>query len=765
MNGIKVLLILLQVLLLTATAVAQNYPTDQNVDYSDLIHRYPGLTNSAGSDKYKSSYNAQDSTARLEQASPASAQMLEKQAVNSSRRDSIGLFGYDLFARGGTTLEIPQSLALPDDYRLGPGDNLIIKLWGRIEQEYDLTVDRQGAIFIPKVGEIPVWGLDIESARNRINAQLSKSFSDFRLSVTLGKLKSIQVFVFGEVKYPGSYSVNSLATLFSTLYLAGGPTERGSLRQIRLLRNGEQSVTVDLYQFLLFGKNVGAVSLQSGDVIFVEVVGKRASITGAVKRPAIYEILGNETINDLLTLAGGPLPNAYLEKVRVDRITSEDAYSVIDLNLRDETSTEKEFTIEDGDRVFVEKITDSREGVVYLEGKFRHPGVYEYHEGLTVGGLLQQGFELDQSAYRGRIDILRRQAGNDTLLIAVDPDKVISGEDDVSLQPNDRLIAYSQEQVAAPRQVSIYGMVSRPGEYPYYSGMKVSDLIFRAGDLSASAYPLRVELARTRDDGTKEVLYASLDEPQGNLSLQNNDKLFVRQIPGWEERDMVTIEGEVTFPGKYVITDDMNSLYSLIQRAGGLTADAFATGTVFTRASLVDDMKRRGVDKLINRSAELVRDDSGRVLVDSSMLARDNVMSNRIIVNGKELLMRNNLEYDIALQDGDHIYIPSKPAGVQVLGAVPAISTITYRNDRRVGYYLQSAGGFLPNADKSHIQLIKADGTINSGSGVMREKVDLGDAIFVPTRIKKDRDWLKIFSTTASVAASLATTIFVIDRL
>ncbi len=764
MNGIRILSIL-AFLLLATTVVAQNYPTDENLDYSELIQRYPGLSHSREASKYKSSYSAQDSTEKLEQAGTERNTGANQHPFKSSDGDSIELFGYDLFARGGTTLEIPQSLALPEDYRLGPGDNLIIKLWGRIEQEYDLAVDRQGTIFIPKVGEISVWGLDIESARQRIFTQLSKSFSDFKLSVSLGKLKSIQVFVFGEVKYPGSYSVNSLATLFSTLYLAGGPTERGSLRRIRLLRNGKEAVSVDLYQFLLFGKNVGAVGLQSGDVIFVDVVGKRATITGAVKRPAIYEILGDETISDLLTLAGGPLPNAYLEKVRVDRITTDDSYKVIDLNLRDEQSNEANFAIDDGDRIHLEQINDSHEDVVYLEGKFRHPGIYEYQPGLTVGKLLSKGVELEETAYQGRIDILRPQSGQDTLLITVQPDEVTSGDSDVALQPRDRLIAYSQEQVAEPRQVSIYGMVAKPGEYSYYSGMKVSDLIFRAGDLSPSAYPVRVEVARTQEDGSREVMYASLNEPSGNLALQSNDKLFVRQIPGWEDRDIVTIEGEVTFPGKYVITDDMNSLYSLIQRAGGLTADAFATGTVFTRASLVSDMKRRGLDRLIDRTAEIVRDDSGHIAIDSSTILRDNTMSNRIIVNVKELLYDHNLDYDVRLLDGDHIYIPSKPAGVQVLGAVPAISTITYRDNRRASYYLQNAGGFLPNADKKNLQLIRADGTITSGSGVMRQKVDLGDAIFVPTKVKKDRDWLKIFSTTASVAASVATTIFVIDRL
>ena len=746
-------------IILTATTAAQNYPKRDGVNYDDLIRKYPS-SSTTEMDRYQSPYLLPDTTARLEQ-DPSKVQ------ARAAHPDSVRteLFGYNLFARGGTTNEIPQNLALPEDYKLGSGDNLIVNLWGKVEQEYNLTVDRQGAVFIPKIGEVAVWGLTLQQAEKRLREKLGTGFSDFQMTLSLGKLKSIQVFVFGEVKFPGSYSVNSLSTMFSALYLAGGPSERGSLRRIKLIRSGVETASIDLYQFLLFGKNVAGVSLQSGDVVFVDVVGKRVKVEGAIKRPAIYEILGTESISEMIELAGGTLPSAYLERVRVDRVTTNDAYQVLDLNLKDAASPDLAFAMEDGDEVSIESIYDHKQNVVHLEGHFRHPGLYQFQDGLTLAQLFKNGCDLEEQAFRGRIDILRCENGRDTSLVTVDPEEVIAGIIEVPLRAGDKLIAYSREDVTAKRTVSIFGMVTRPGDYSYYEGMKVSDLVFKAGNLMQSAYPLRIELARTMEDGQREVLYASLDDPTGDMPLSEHDKIFIRQIPGWEERDIVTIEGEVRFPGKYVITKETNSLYSLIQRAGGLSDDAFATGTVFTRGTIISDLKRRGVDELINRSAEKLEDDSGKIRIDSSAVLRDNNMSNRIVVHIDELLKSGDSRYDIILKDGDQVYIPSNPAGIQVLGAVPSISTIAYQDGKKADFYVKRAGGFLPNADKKHVQLIRADGTIVSGRSSLSKEVRLGDAIYVPTKVHKERDWMKIFSTTASVAASIATTIFVFDRL
>ena len=291
-------------IILTATTVAQNYPKRDGVNYDDLIRKYPS-SSTTEMDRYQSPYLLPDTTARLEQ-DPSKIQ------ARAAHPDSVRteLFGYNLFARGGTTNEIPQNLALPEDYKLGSGDNLIVNLWGKVEQEYNLTVDRQGAVFIPKIGEVAVWGLTLQQAEKRLREKLGTGFSDFQMTLSLGKLKSIQVFVFGEVKFPGSYSVNSLSTMFSALYLAGGPSERGSLRRIKLIRSGVETASIDLYQFLLFGKNVAGVSLQSGDVVFVDVVGKRVKVEGAIKLPAIYEILGTESISEMIELDGGTVPSA-----------------------------------------------------------------------------------------------------------------------------------------------------------------------------------------------------------------------------------------------------------------------------------------------------------------------------------------------------------------------------------------------------------------------------------------------------------------------
>lgn len=753
MNGFRIAVVLL---LSFASVVGQNYPKQEAISYEQLL-RSKTFAIPDENAKSRSSYPRPDSVERVVQLPDSSKQV--------TADDSLRMFGYNLFERGGTTLEIPSNLAVPDDYKIGPGDELAVFLWGRVEQEFSLTVDRQGVAVIPKVGEVSLWGVTLAQAERRIRDKLATVFSDFQLSVSLGKLKSIQVFVFGEVKYPGSYSVSSLSTMFSALYQAGGPTDRGSLRKIKLIRGGAETATIDLYQFLLFGKNVAGVALQSGDVIFVDVVGKRVKVTGAVKRPAIYEIAGHETIADILALSGGPAPSAYLEKVRIDRITDNDAYRVIDLNLTDTTRRAQGFAMEDGDEVFVESIYSLKQNVIYLEGRFRHPGIYQYRDSLTMADLFNEGCDLEEKAYRGRIDILRNDQGYDTSLISINPEEVFSGMANIGLKPGDRLIAYAREDVLPRRQVAIYGMVNRPGDYSFYDGMKVSDLVFHAGNLKQNAYALRVELARLKNDGSKELIYASLNDPEQDMPLQDRDKVFIRQTPGWDERDMVTIEGSVNFPGKYVITDQMNSLYSLIERAGGLTEEAFPTGTVFTRATIVSDLRRRGVDELINRSLERNVEDSGTVRVDSTGMLRPNSMSNRIIVFVEELLRERGGKFDIKLADGDHIYIPRKPAGIQVLGAVPSISTITYQPGEKVNYYIRKAGGFLQSADKKNLQLIRADGTIASGRSAASRTVRLGDAIFVPTRVDKERDWWRVLTSSLTVVTSVATTALLISKL
>jgi polysaccharide biosynthesis/export protein len=415
--------------------------------------------------------------------------------------------------------------------------------------------------------------------------------------------------------------------------------------------------------------------------------------------------------------------------------------------------------------VFVESIYSLKQNVIFLEGKFRHPGIYQYRENLTIADVFKEGCDLEEDAYRGRIDILRNDQGYDTSLVSVNPEAVLAGNANTSLRPGDRLIAYSREDVLPRRQVAIYGLVNKPGDYSFYDGMRVSDLVFHAGSLKQSAYSLRVELARLKDDGSKELIYASLDDPDQDIPLQDRDKIFIRQTPGWDEKDMVTIEGAVNFPGRYVITDKLNSLYSLIERAGGLCEEAFPTGTVFTRATIVADLKRRGVDELINRSLEKSVEDSGTVRVDSTGMLRANSMSNRIIVYVEEMLRERGGTYDIKLADGDHIYIPRKPAGIQVLGAVPSISTISFQSGEKVNYYIKKAGGLLQSADKKNMQLIRADGTIVSGRSAGSRTVKLGDAIFVPTRVDKEHDWWRMLTSGLTVVTSVATTALLISKL
>ncbi|MCK4857982.1 MAG: SLBB domain-containing protein [candidate division Zixibacteria bacterium] len=747
-------------ILLPMIVLGQNYPKKEMMNY-EFMRKHLGNRES-GADIYKTPLSLENTLETVTQLPPDSGSIAPDKLATTTKPE---LFGYSLFARGGTTIEIPQNLALPDNYQLGPGDNIILNLWGRVELEYDLTIDRQGVIFIPKAGEVTLWGLTLAQARERITKKFQSIYSDFKLALSLGRLRSIQVYLFGEVKYPGCYSVNSLATMFSALYLAGGPTTRGSLRCVKLLRTGTETKVVDLYEFLLFGENTAALSLQGGDVIFVEVVGKRVEVSGAVKRPAVYEIRGGETINDIITLAGGVLPSAYLEKVRIDRIRGDDAYEVIDLNLADEGATDRSFAVEDGDRIYLESIHDLTENVIYLEGEFRHTGPYQYRPEMMISQLLAEAGELTLDALHDRIDVLRRDEQGEFSLLTVNPENVLAGGDDLMLQPHDRLIAYLREEVLPKRKVSIFGLVEGPGEYTFYNGMRISDLVFMAGNLRRSAYELRVELARIDEEGRNQLIYASLTDPKEDISLQERDRVFIREIPGWQEEEIVTIDGAVRFPGKYVITNQMNTLASLIERAGGPTEDAFVEGTIFTRSSIVTDLKRRGVEQIINRAAEKRYDSTGQIVIDSSAMVQENSMSNRIVVHVDKILTKGHNGHDLTLTGGDHVYIPEKPAGIQVLGAVPSVSTIAYQSGKKVSYYVKRAGGLLKNADKEHINLIRANGTVLSGRSARAKKVSLGDAIFVPIKVHKERDWLKAVTASVSIITSIAATYFMIDRL
>jgi len=679
------------------------------------------------------------------------------------RGDRLKRFGSRLFTQPQIG-DINQSL-IPEDYILGPGDNIIISLWGRVQQEWNLTVDRQGKVFIPKVGEITAVGATIDEFEARLDAALAKVYSGFEKRVALGKIRTIKVFVYGEVKSPGGYAVSALSTLFSALYMAGGPNENGSFRSIRLMR-GQEARDIDLYDFLIAGDKTCDLPLMSGDVIFVPLAGEQAAVRGEVKRPAIYELRGGEKVSDLIELGGGPTADAYMGRLMLDRISPYDAREVIDLNFSGENPDDP--LLADGDDLSIFSIYQMRQNLVWVSGMVKHPGTFEREEGMTISALIDKGQLLPTRVYRERADLYRHHADGRVEIMAVNLDRILNGDPatDLILADLDSLHIYCTDDITPPEYVYVDGMVRRPGQYNLYDNMTVADLVFLAGSLNENAYHLEAELARIDSLGNTDLIKISLtDEMNQKLfPLQENDRLFVRKIPGYELHRMVTIEGEVLFPGRYSLARSDESLWDLIQRAGGFTHKAFAKGMVFKRRRIVQDLERQDIEQILISSLPLQADSQGNIRPVTTVMPDANRVD-RIIVNMHQLLSSGGTEGDFQLQAGDYIYVPEVPTGVTVMGEVCANGTINYEQDRSVKYYLQQAGGFTRRADKSQTRLVKADGRIFAEGNAQGKKVDLGDIIIVPAEIKKEKDWMKIVTAGVSIVTGLATSIFIIDRL
>lgn len=687
--------------------------------------------------------------------------------------DSLLLFGYDIFSSDQTLFDPTLTAPPPEDYTLGPGDNILVNVWGRVELEYNLIVDREGKVFVPKVGDIVVLGSTIDKFRKNLDSRLSQIYSEYQLTVTMGKLRQIRIFVFGEVQKPGGYTTTSLATLLNAIYLAGGITNNGSLRKIQIIRNNKEYSSYDLYDLLLKGDNRGDLKLMSGDVVYVPVTGPRVSITGEIRRPAIYELKANETISQLLSLAGGATSTALLQSISIDRVDQNDYRLLKDINIADSFNLAKnDLVLCDGDKVTIPSVYDYHANTIYLTGHVKHPGPIGLSDSMNIYQLLSGGDQLRENSYLGRADLYRVEPDGKKSVIAVALDSILAGigKYDIALRSQDSLVVYSYDKVNRQQYVTIQGDVKTPGQYNLYRNMKLSDLIFLAGDLTKSSYMLRAEIARTYQGKTTDLIYANLEDvivnkkPEADILLNEDDHVFVRQIPEWRPVQMVTIDGEVLFPGKYAIQNKDEKLSDLIKRAGGLTQSAFPEGALYQRKTIARDVARRNIGQIIKSTSETMLDSMGRPIKEVQVNF-DPLVLNRIIIDLPTVLEKPGGQQDIVLADSDYVYIPARPSGVQIIGSVAANGTIAYLNNKKLKYYIEQAGGFAPDADKSEIRLVKPNGKVYYGGQATGHKITLGDAIVVPSRYKQKIDWSKTLSTTATIVGSLATTIFVVDRL
>ncbi|MBD3373763.1 hypothetical protein GF406_01905 [candidate division KSB1 bacterium] len=602
--------------------------------------------------------------------SPPEQKLSPVSSLQGTDSGQLGYFGYQFFQRPSPSENAWQYTGLPKDYRLGPGDRLMIFLGGKAQQQFEVQVSVDGKIFIPTVGIFQVHGISLQTFRNELNNRLSKYYSDYELELLMQTPKQIRVRVMGEVTAPGDYTVNALSSPLDILLLAQGPLPNGSLRNIQIVRDEELVQRVDLYEYLVRPKKVAPVLLQSGDQIFVPLVQGWVHLSGQVRRPAIYEVLPkfSETVSEMISWAGELNDLALVQRIELSRLKQNGTRRLYNISI--------------------------------------HDSLFETLE----------------------------------------------------IQNHDRLHVYSRLDLKTRQEVNISGEIKKPGSYTLAENMRVLDLIYQAGYLKRTAYLQEAKVARI--DPQKDVhvitidLQQILDDPahQENLFLQEDDHVFIRQIPQWYIGPMVDVQGQVLFPGKYAINRDSTYLSDIILRAGGLTPDALVS-----EAKLVRSMTSLVEDKEFERLKEMSPEQMSEQEYEYFVMKQNSSDLHTIVVDFYRLLIQGDRSEDVILRDGDRIVVPHKTNLVMVSGRVARSGGVVYKANTDLSYYIEKAGGFAWDADKSKTKVIKANGEIVDDEDI--NILQPGDRIWVPRR---DRDLWQTFQDVMTTLSQIATIYLVI---
>jgi protein involved in polysaccharide export with SLBB domain len=703
--------------------------------------------------------------------------------------EALKPFGYDLFEGAPSTFAPVSDIQVPVDYIVGPGDTLDIQLYGSNEQKsYELTVERDGRINFPRLGPIMVSGMTFDHAREVIEQRVDKQLIGSRVSVTIGDLRSIRVFVLGEAEKPGSYTVSGLSTMTNALFVSGGVKKIGSLRNIELKRNGRLVTTLDLYDLLLRGDTSADQQLLPGDVIFIPPIGKTVSVFGSVRRPAIYELKSEHTVEQAIAMAGGLSPDADATQGQLERLLPSRQYEMQNVNLT--SAAGRDTLVDNGDKLRVPEIRPTLENSVKLSGYVYRPGQFEYHPGLRLTDVLHSFDELKPEADVHYVMIRREIPPEQHIeVVSADLKRALAARGsaaDPELQPRDEIIVFNlsasrtrilepiirdlelQANPEKPEQiVSIDGRVKAPGRYPLEPTMHVSDLIRAGGSLSDSAFRGQAELTRyaVTDGDVRKTELITVDLAaikQGNstadLLLRPYDTLVVKPIPMWMEPGTIEIAGEVRFPGKYPIHQG-ETLHSLLVRAGGFTDIAFPYGAVFIREELKKREKDQ-LDLLANRlqgdlAALSLRAVAGSafgsgggggaasqgLLVGQQLLTqlRATKPVGRLVIDLQAVLKeRVGGPEDVVLKDGDTLIVPKATEEVTILGEVQSPTSHVFMAGLTRDEYISKSGGTTQNADRKRIYVVRANGDVVAGyrSGWFRRSQSLemrpGDTIVVP---------------------------------
>ena len=697
-------------------------------------------------------------------ASDEQAQVEHDVQATSGASEATGkkIFGHDIFRRGGISFEPNMNIATPQNYVLGPGDQVIVDIYGASQKTLQLTVSPEGEITVPGYGPVYVQGMSVASAQAKIRSTVGARYSSSNLKVSLGNTRTIMVNIMGEVSSPGTYHLSAFSTVFHALYMAGGIKDTGTLRNVKVYRNGNLVTIVDIYEYILNGRLAGNIRLQEGDVIQVGLYDCLVGITGNVKRPMFYEMRKNESVATLLKYAGGFTGDAYRKMVHLTRQTGE-RYTVYNIDEFEMTS----FQVDDGDAVVVDGMLNRYENMVEIKGAVFRPGKYQLGKDVTsVRTLLKSAEGVTEDAMTNRGVLHRLKADRSLEVIAVDIKGILAGTSpDIPLANEDVLFIPTEADLRQQRTLTITGEVMSPGSYQFADNTTLEDLIIEAGGLTDAASVARVDVSRRIRDPkstnapreiSKTFTFGLKDgfvvDGTPGFILEPYDVVHVRRSPGFKTPRNFTITGEVVYEGAQTMTTKNMRLSDAIKLAGGLTDQAYPKNARLERVMNADERARR--DFLV----EQVRKQAGIRSSDSiavSQLALSNTYPVGIYLD--KALADPGCEEDIILREGDHIVVPEYISTVKVSGNVMYPNTVSYKPGKDYKYYVNQAGGFGNHAKKRKTWVIYPNGTMAQvGHGA---KIEPGCEIVVPMKPEPKaglvQQWVAVAQSVASMSALL----------
>lgn len=696
---------------------------------------------------------------------------VDNRADNTATTDNASqIFGHDVFTNRNLTFEPSINLATPVDYRLGPGDEVIIDVWGASENTIRQSISPEGTIQVSGLGPVQLSGMTVKDANAYLQREFSKIYSGIsgseptsQIKLTLGDIRTIQINIMGEVAVPGTYTLSSFSSVFHALYRAGGVNKIGSLRSIKVVRNGKTIADLDVYDYLMKGKMKDDIRLQEGDVIIVNPYESLVRIAGKVKRPMFYEMKPTETVATILNYAGGFTGDAYKKAVRIIRKSGREhqVYNVDEMDY-------SVFRLDDGDSISVDAVLKRFENRVEIRGAVYRSGLYELSGTVnTVKQLIKKAEGLRGDAFLNRALLDRENEDLSHEVIAVDLGGLLKGTvADIPLQKNDILYIPSIHDLKEEETISIHGEVASPGTFLFSKNMTIEDLLVQSGGLLEAAATTKVDITRRIKDPKSTSFSSALGKTysfdikdglvvggEGDFHLEPFDEVYVRKSPAYRKQQNVVVAGEVLFGGNYALVKKNERLSDLISKAGGITPDAYVKGARLIR-KMTEEEQRRQAD-----AVRMARMGEGK---DSISVEKLNISDTYTVgIDLEKAISNPGSDFDLVLREGDVLFIPEYINTVKISGAVMYPNTVLYKRGESLRYYINQAGGYGNLAKKKKAYVVYMNGTVSRLKSRDKKAIEPGCEIIVPSKEEKKRmstaEILGMGSTTASIAAMIAT--------